>query len=116
MVNIVNRFNAHHINGAYILQKFHLLNILEDVNFTSEVIVVTVQPGQQTVDVVFELLDDELAEGNETFCLFLFIPDTASVKGVKGGATVCAEAVIIGRLMEFYNYCPVYTHIHKVLL
>jgi len=72
----------------------------EDVDFKSDVVLVTVQPGQQSADVVFELLDDELAEGNETFCLFLFVPDTAAEFGVKSGAIVCAEAVILGRLVR----------------
>jgi len=85
---------------------FHYL-FLEDIDFKSEVITVTVEPGQQTVDVVFELLDDELAEGNETFCLFLFIPDTASDLGVNSGAIVCAEAVILGRSTDLYR-CPTY--------
>jgi len=68
------------------------------------VVTVTVQPGQQTVDAVFEILDDDFTEGNETFCLFLFIPDTASGLGVKSGAIVCAEAVILGTIVN-RMYC-----------
>jgi len=57
---------------------------------------VTIQPGQQEVNVTIEIVNDVIDEPAESFCLFLYIPANASEAGVLPGPVMCAEAIILG--------------------
>ena len=56
----------------------------------------TVQPGQEEVNVTIDIINDNLAEGMESFCLLIHVPTNASEAGVDIGSIACAEALILG--------------------
>ena len=66
------------------------------VDFVSSSKLITIQPGQQEVNVTIDIIDDNIGEGMESFCVLLHIPANASEAGVVAGDITCTEAIILG--------------------
>lgn len=57
---------------------------------------VMIQPGQEEFNVTIDIIDDNISETIESFCLLLQVSAIASEVGVIGGNITCAEAIILG--------------------
>ena len=58
---------------------------------------VRIQPGQEEFNVTIDIIDDNISEGMESFCILLQVPASASETGVIGGNVTCAEGIILGK-------------------
>ena len=69
----------------------------DGVDFVSSPKLVRIQPGQEEVNVTIDLINDNISEGMESFCLLLHVPANASEAGVEIGDISCTEGIILGQ-------------------
>ena len=66
------------------------------VDFVSSPKSVRIEPGQEEVNVTIDIINDNIGEGMESFCLLLHVPANASEAGVETGDISCTEGIILG--------------------
>ena len=57
---------------------------------------VRIRPSQEEFNVTIDIINDNITEEIESFCILLQVPASASEAGVVGGNLTCTEGIIIG--------------------
>ena len=86
-----------------------LLNYtLDGKDFESDPVPVTFQPGQSHQTICVVIIDDDITEVFEKFCLLLSIPHSVKALGVWTGYPYYTDVVIRGMLCMYVLYMLTY--------